>query len=227
MKNVADLIPTEELIKAYLELNSSYKVAEKFGVSATAVKRLLKKAGVLRTQSDAAKIRKNDWLDYERTAEHKKRLSDIAKQKTGNKNPFFGKKHSEEFKKQKSEWAKTRTKQLNSNYRHGQNIRRPRDYKYHEFKPLRNKVFNRDNYKCFYCSSGGHLHAHHILPFWVKPEAFLDESNLITVCSECHLKKAHKNSWSLFDETLVTDALLDKYSLNRERLIELANLYKG
>lgn len=41
----------EELINSYKELNSAYKVADKYKTSATAVKRMLKQAGVLRTQS--------------------------------------------------------------------------------------------------------------------------------------------------------------------------------
>lgn len=43
----------QELIDSYKELNSSYKVAAKYNLSATAVKRMLKEAGVLRTQSKA------------------------------------------------------------------------------------------------------------------------------------------------------------------------------
>lgn len=41
----------EDLIESYKNLNSAYKVADKYKVSATAVKRMLKEAGVLRTQS--------------------------------------------------------------------------------------------------------------------------------------------------------------------------------
>lgn len=230
MKKIADNIAIEILVKDYLELNSSYKVAKKHDVSATAVKRLLKEAGVLRTQSNAATIRNNShdcFGTYERTEAQKNKLSQVASERTGNKNPFYGKKHSLETKKIVSEKAKTRTGERNSNYKHGKNLRRPRDFKNSELKPLRSFTYNRDKHTCIYCKKvGGHLHAHHKIPYWVKPEAFLDKDNLVTVCTECHFKKAHKGNWSLFDQNLIDESLIVKYSLDRERLNELAD-YKN
>lgn len=44
-------ITKEQLVSSYDELKSSYKVATKYGTSATAVKRLLKEAGAIRAQS--------------------------------------------------------------------------------------------------------------------------------------------------------------------------------
>lgn len=224
MIKIASDIPTDILIRDYLELNSSYKVAEKYNVSATAVKRLLKEAGVLRTQNAAASERNRRAKGkYKRSNEYKQNLSKKASKRMGEKNSFFGKTHSEEFKLKISNIAKLRTKERNPNYKNGQYLRRPRDFKLSEFKPIRNYVFNRDKYTCFYCKTvGGHLHAHHIIPYWVKPEAFLDQDNLITVCTNCHFTKAHKNNWSYFDAELVSDSLLVKYSLYRERLNELA-----
>lgn len=226
MKKVAEDIELAILVKDYLELNSSYKVAEKYNISATAVKRLLKKAGVLRTQNEAATTRNlsNDCFGtYVRTEEQKQLMSDLGKLKSGDKNPFFGKKHNKKTKNKLSEYAKKRTKERNPNYKDGKNIRRPRDFKSHEFTPLRNYAFNRDKHTCNYCKKmGGHLHAHHIIPYWVKADAFLDVDNLITVCKDCHFIKAHKGNWILFDSNLVTNILLDRYSLDRERLNELA-----
>lgn len=211
------------LIEAYNELKSSYKVAKKYNVSASAVKRILKQAGVLRTQSVAAKERDNSRLLYERTEKTRKKVSEFAKTRTGNKNPFFGKKHTEENKRKKSLWAKERTAKRNPNYKHGNYQRRPRDFKIAEFKPLRNFTFNKDNYTCTYCGAmGGHLHAHHKIPYWVCPDAFLDINNLTTVCSECHFNKAHIGDWSKFDPNIVQDTLLEKYKIDRERLNELA-----
>ena len=228
MKKIVIDIPNEILIRDYLELNSSYKVAKKYNTSATAVKRILKELGVLRTQNEAASIRNKTTLKgkvgkYKRTEEHKKNLSDLGKTRTAENNPFFGKQHSEETKKKIGESSKKRTGKRNPNYKDGKYIRRPRDFKYKHIAKLRNKIFNRDNYICCYCSSkGGHLHAHHILPYWVRPEAFLDEKNLITVCSSCHFTKAHLSDWTKFDIELVTDYLKIEYSLNGERLNELA-----
>lgn len=220
----ADDIAIEILIADYTELKSSYKVAKKHDVSATAVKRILKGAGVLRTQDIAAKERTSvNNFKYVRTEEHKKTMSNLAKAKTGTKNPFYGKKHSVEVKQKLSDSAKTRTGKRNPNYKDGEYQRRPRDHKIAEFTRLRNFVFNRDDYTCKYCEGiGGHLHAHHKIPYWVKPEAFLDVDNLATVCTKCHFDKAHKGNWSKFDASLIDQRLIKRYSLDCERLNDLA-----
>jgi 5-methylcytosine-specific restriction endonuclease McrA len=228
MKKMANNIAIEELTKDYLELGSAYKVASKHNVSATAVKRLLKQARVLRTQSEAASIRNQTTMagivgKYERTEAHKEAISNHAKTRTGDNNPFYGKTHSEESKAKIGHSSKERTGKRNPNYKDGKYIRRPRDYKIAEFTRIRKDVFNRDSHTCQLCSTkGGHLHAHHKLPYWVKPEAFLDKDNLITVCAKCHFEKAHQSNWAAFDMTLVEDSLILKYSLDRERLNEMA-----
>lgn len=115
---------------------------------------------------------------------------------------------------------------LNPNYRHGKNLRRPRDFKTAEFKAIRNFVFNRDNYTCFITGQkGGNLHAHHLLPYWVCKEAFFDPENIITVSTKAHLSVCHKGDWAKFNTELVSDKLLQKYSIDRERLNELADLH--
>jgi len=224
MKKIDINIQTEILVKDYLELNSSYKVAKKYGVSATAVKRILKDVGVLRTQKQAAQERKIGNRKGKKASEATKlKLSELASKRVGEKNPFYGKTHTEEAKKKISEATKKRTEKRNPNYKHGKSIRRPRDYKYVELRRLRNQIFNRDNHTCIYCETkGGHIHAHHILPFWVKPEAFTDLDNLVTVCSKCHFEKAHLKNWHHFDVTLVTDELSERYSIHAERLNEMA-----
>jgi hypothetical protein len=228
MKKIPLKLIRDEVVRDYLEMNSSYKVAKKYGYSATAVKAFLKKEGVLRTQNEAASIRNKSnpekFGKYKRTEKHKEKLSELAKNRTGEKNPFYGKTHSDETKEKLSQHAKKRTGERNPNYKDGKYLRRPRDYKIHELAPLRNFTFNRDKYTCQYCGQkGGHLHAHHIVPYWVCPEAFLDTDNLTTVCTSCHFSKAHNGNWAKFDLTLIQDALILKYSLNRERLNELAD----
>jgi 5-methylcytosine-specific restriction protein A len=219
-KNI--IVCNEEIIKRYDELNSSYKVAESLGLSPTLVKRVLAEAGVLRTLSEAAS-RRIPAPPYKRTEAHRKNLSDIAKSRTGEKNHFYGKTHSEEVRKKLSESAKKRTEERNPNYKHGEYQRRPRDYKIAEFKPIRNFVFNRDKHTCVYCSQvGNHLHAHHLIPYWVCEAAFLDVDNLITVCTKCHFENAHLGNWSKFDTKFITDKLILKYNIHRERLSELA-----
>jgi len=222
MKKCALDVPIEVLIKDYLELNSSYKVAKKHNISATAVKRLLKEVRVLRTQSDSASIRNKENPGYYKRLHTPEIANKISCSRKGQPSSFKGKKHTEESKRKIGESSKQRTGKRNPNYKDGKYVRRPRDFKIHEFAPVRNRAFNRDDFTCHYCSrKGGHLHAHHILPYWVRPEAFLDIDNLVTVCTKCHFNKAHKENWHNFDKKLITDDLLLKYSLDRERLNDL------
>lgn len=221
----ADDIPIELIILAYKELKSSYKVAKKFQTSATAIKRILKRNNILRNQSDAAKERSSSNLTYTRTDEHREHLSKIAKERVGEKNPFYNKKHTNEAKNKIGQSSKERTGKRNPNYKNGAYQRRPRDYKIHELTRIRNFVFNRDNYSCFYCQKiGGHLHAHHKIPYWLSPDAFLDPDNMLCVCTSCHFEKAHMKSWTKFDILLIDERLIRRYSLDRERLNELADL---
>lgn len=62
--------------------------------------------------------------------------------------------------------------------------------KYHEW---RNKVLERDKYKCVKCNSTKFLHCDHIVP-WKENESIRYElSNGQTLCAKCHLKKGKKN----------------------------------
>jgi hypothetical protein len=62
-----------------------------------------------------------------------------------------------------------------------------------EFKKWREKVFERDSYKCQHCEQiGGELHPHHILKFSEYIELRFDISNGITLCKKCH-QLEHKN----------------------------------
>ena len=212
----------KEIVTKYNELKSSYKVASFFNASPTVIKRILKEEDVLRSQSNAAKERDNSYLKgMKRTKETKKKLSDIAKQRTGCKNPFYGKSHTEEAKRKIGKQSKLRVGKRNPNYKDGSYVRRERDYKIQEMKPLRKSVFIRDNHTCKLCNKrGGELHAHHLIPFWVKKECYLDEENLITVCSTCHSKKAHLGNRHKFNVEIIPEELLEKYSIHAERLSE-------
>ena len=220
-------VSKEDLINSYIELKSSYKVANKYNISPTVVKRLLKEYGVLRNQSDAAKQREFAPTVYKRTEWHKNNLSRIAKERCGEKHPCYGKPKSEETKKKISEKAQKRVGKANANYKHGNYKRRPRDFKLVEFKAIRKMTYERDNYTCVYCENmGGNLHAHHKIPYWVSEDAFLDIDNIVTVCEECHLNKAHLGNYNKFDITLIDETLMNKYKLDRERLSELASLWE-
>lgn len=192
----------KQLITTYEETLSVVQTAKVFGLGKNKTRKILKENNVLLT------------------------ISEYAKRRTGSNNPFYGKKQTEANKKKHSEYMSQKVGKLNPNYKHGKNLRRPRDYKNAEFKPLRNFVYNRDKHTCVLTGQkGGHLHAHHLIPYWVCPEAFLDADNLITVSSKAHFEICHKNDWANFNADLISDKLLQKYSIDRERLNELAGLY--
>jgi DNA-binding CsgD family transcriptional regulator len=219
-KALSDL--EKEILELYKNKYSSGDISKKLNISKDKGKRLIRKAGIVRTGSEAALLRKSPSV-YIRTEEHKKRLSDLAKERTGNKNPFFGKTHTDEIKKRLIDSAKTRTSIRNPNYKTGEYQRRPRDFKQAEFTRLRNLIFNRDGHTCRISGiKGNHLHAHHLIPFWVCPEAFLDVENLITVSTNEHFKTCHEGNWIKFNVNIIPDSLLNKYNLHRERLNEMA-----
>lgn len=217
--NVTD----EELVNLYLELKSTYKISDKLNISRYVIQKRLKFLNVLRTQSAAAKERLNNNFKYKRTEEHRQKLSELAKTRTKEKNPFYGKTHSKETKEKASNRMKEKMGELNPNYKNGEYQRRPRDFKIAEFTRLRNFCFNRDEYTCEYCGKiGGHLHGHHKIPYWFNKEAFLDIDNIVTVCTICHFEKAHLKNWAYFDIELIDERLIKRYSLDRERLNDLA-----
>lgn len=189
-------ISKDVLIETYLEVGSFRKTAELLSLGINRTKDILKELEVLKEVGHA--------LKYD---------------KSGENNPFYGKSHSEETRSKLSNHAKKRTGERNPNYKNGSYLRRPRDYKISEMTKLRKFVFNRDSYTCKCCSQvGGNLHAHHVIPFWVKPEAFEDTDNLITMCTDCHFKEGHHGNWCRFNVTFISEELLEKYSLDRERL---------
>lgn len=86
----------------------------------------------------------------------------------------------------------------------------------------REKIFERDGWKCQICGQGSVLHLAHVTPVRAFLRAGRDlnamerayrDDNLITLCGTCH-KSQHKEITSTFDERL--KPLLDK----RERMRE-------
>ena len=73
----------------------------------------------------------------------------------------------------------------------------------------RQKVFERDNFRCLDCGKrGGYIEAHHIKP-WVKyPKFRFVVSNGITLCRNCHkptIKKEYK--YQRYFQSLVSKKL--------------------
>lgn len=53
-----------------------------------------------------------------------------------------------------------------------------------EYQALRNKVLERDDWRCQWCGAGNDLHVHHL-----KSRGKLGDDtmeNLITLCAKCH-----------------------------------------
>lgn len=60
-----------------------------------------------------------------------------------------------------------------------------------EFKEACEKVMNTNDYKCVKCDSTDNIHIHHIIPYSVNKNLFLEASNMTTLCVSCH-RRLHK-----------------------------------
>lgn len=203
MKKIVLEISNEQLIKDYQELKSSYKIANKYKTSTTAVKRILKELGILRNQSLAAHERNlaNPKIGrYKRTTWHKQNLS---------------------------EHAKKRKRSQNSNFKHGKYSGLDRKLDGSKWRELKKEALKRDKFNCFFCKINKNLIAHHLIPVYVCKEARHDLENLVIVCRKCHFEHAHKKDWHDINQDMISDNLLHKYDLDRERLSEKISFMKS
>lgn len=115
----------------------------------------------------------------------------------GDKNPFFGKKHSKETKKKMSENHADFTKEKHPRWKSDmtQEEREIRDtFKRvnNEYKKWRIEVYKRDNYTCKCCGqTKGGLNAHHLNGYDNFKSQRYDVNNGVTLCKDCH-KEFHK-----------------------------------
>lgn len=100
---------------------------------------------------------------------------------TGENNPFYGKKHTEETR------AKMRGAH-NGNWRDGASRKNDLIRKSVEYLDWKVAVFIRDNRQCVLCGSEKRIEADHIKPFSTHPELRFDVSNGRTLCHDCHSK---------------------------------------
>lgn len=136
--------------------------------------------------------------------------------RVGEKNPFYGRKHTEEFKA----WAKESKKgkrSYNDQQFKKQNKKTPKKENHHAWKggvsylpydanfdkKLKAEIKNRDNYKCQLCGEEIKiLHIHHI--DYNKNNS--NEKNLITLCNSCHSKTNYKREeWQKHFEILIEE----------------------
>lgn len=107
-----------------------------------------------------------------------------SESKRGNKNPMFGKNHTENELKKMGE-AQRGAKHWN--WQGGLTDMNHRVRNRIEFRLWREAVFARDNWTCQHCKKRGiKLHPHHIKSLAQHPELKFALDNGITLCLECH-----------------------------------------
>jgi len=129
-----------------------------------------------------------------KTEEHKRNMSLNHADMNGDKNPFKGKHHTIESKIKKScSHRGISVEEFDGFYheKYSDSINQSPEY-----KEWRTKIFERDNYRCRWCGSGGYLEAHHIKPKSKYPELMYDHENGITLCRDCHRSVyKHEEEW--------------------------------
>lgn len=93
-------------------------------------------------------------------------------------------------------------------------------YSSSKWSSLKALVKKHRNNKCEECGVSENLEVHHILPLALYPDAFFDVHNMRLFCEACHFKVGHHSDWRNINLTLVTDLLIEKYQIDRERLSE-------
>jgi len=133
------------------------------------------------------------------------RLKEVAEGKHnifGEKNPMYGKKHSDETLKKMRSSNKPRKGKLNNFWKGGITPINAKIRESKEYKKWRNEVFKRDEYICKMCyNKKRYVEAHHIKKFSEYPELRFDVDNGITLCRKCHNEtKHHEKKWEFFFE---------------------------
>lgn len=87
-------------------------------------------------------------------------------------------------------------------------------------------IRKRDNYICQNCSKRGKLNVHHVYDFLSYPELRFEESNLITLCEDCHIRDFHKLYYRGNQNTLADlETWMGKEYKYRDELLEKYNEY--
>ncbi len=72
-----------------------------------------------------------------------------------------------------------------------------------KLESIHKQVKTRDDFTCALCNiKGGILHTHHIIPFAENIETRDSLANLITLCKDCHINKAHSGSFIKIDKEI-------------------------
>jgi len=111
----------------------------------------------------------------------------------GEKNPFYGLKHSKitktEISQNNREYYKTHHP---PNWEGGHS--KNRKYSLGKWLEIAKECYKRDNWTCQICGTNNTLiHAHHIISWAKNSELAFDLDNLVTLCPSCHFK-IHRKS---------------------------------
>jgi hypothetical protein len=123
----------------------------------------------------------------ERSKKSGERIGEIARKQLGPLNPFWGKTHREELRKQWSERNKKWLGPLSPRWRGGVTPINQRQRGGDSYKKWRESVFKRDDYTCQNCGLRGvYLESHHINAWATHPNLRFELSNGLTLCKDCH-----------------------------------------
>lgn len=133
----------------------------------------------------------------------------IDNPRNGNKNPFYGKKHTEEYKKKSSDSKKGKWSYDINGYNKllentPKGVKHPNwkggisnePYPFEFDKKLKKKIKIRDNYICNICNDIFKKLAIHHIDYDKKN---INENNLISLCFKCHGKTNYnRERWILY-----------------------------
>lgn len=181
-------IDKDTLMELYINKKyTSEQIGKMFGASKVTILKFLKKYKI---------NRRNRWYaiagwgaNKPMPESQKKKISEAAKKRVGEKAPRYGAVLSVETRNKIANTLKGKYRDSNNpNWKGGDKYERNQWQSRYEYKEWRKAVFERDCYTCQMCGkkSSGDIEAHHIYTWKNYPEKRFDVENGITLCKKCH-----------------------------------------
>jgi len=178
----------EQLIDLYVRQELSIDcIAHQTGSSESSISKLLDVYGIPKRARWGKMAGWNKGLPLPH--KQRERLSEIAKQRTGEKSPRYGVTLSQKTRRKIASSLKGRFRgSANPQWKGGSRYLRHAWVSRYEYKEWRASVYARDNYTCRMCEkpSSGNIEAHHIRPWRDFPLLRFEVGNGITLCKICH-----------------------------------------